>query len=294
MSLLDFQRRFPDEDKCQKYLTKIRFPKGFACPGCGSSSAVLLEKRSLWQCRACRGQVSVTAGTMFHRTRTSLLVWFWAIFLVANDKRGHSALQLSRELAVPYDRAWRMLHKIRAAMACRDAQYRLDGIVELDEAYFGAPDEGRRGRSTRRVKSLVALGLTPDGKPRFVRIRTAKRLDERSVKAFTTAGITRGTTIRTDGLNIYNGLRKLGFVHEATVAPGKSEEDVLYWTHIVISNAKAFILGTFHGLGGMHIQRYLDEFSYRFNRRHRETEMFDRLLFACMSAPPTTLAELIL
>jgi hypothetical protein len=114
------------------------------------------------------------------------------------------------------------------------------------------------------------------------------------VKAFTTAGITHGTTIRTDGLNIFNGLRKLGFVHEATVVPGKSEEDVLYWTHIVISNAKAFILGTFHGLDGMHIQRYLDEFCYRFNRRHREHEMFNRPLSACTSAPPTTLAELIL
>lgn len=294
MSLLDFQRRFPDERKCHEYLAKIRFPGGFACPRCSSHSAALIEKRSLWQCRACRGQVSVTAGTMFHRTRTPLLVWFWAIFLVAIDKRGHSALQLSRELSVPYDRAWRMLHKIRAAMADRDTQYTLDGIVELDEAYFGAPDEGKRGRGTRRAKGLVALSLTPDSKPRFVKIQTTKRLDARSVKTFVTAGIAQGTTIRTDGLNIYNDLRELGFIHEATIAPGKSENDVLFWTHIVISNAKTFILGTFHGLDDMHIQRYLDEFCYRFNRRHRETEMFDRLLFAGASAPPTTLAELIL
>src|SRR5271157_4495511 len=160
MSLLDFQRRFSDEDKCSEYLVKIRFPGGFACPRCGSPSAALIEQRSLWQCRACRSQASVTAGTVFHRPRTPLLVWFWAIFLVAIDKRGHSALQLSRELSLPYDRAWRMLHKIRAAMGHRDAEYRLDGIVELDEVYFGAPDEGKRGRGTRRVKAIVALGLT--------------------------------------------------------------------------------------------------------------------------------------
>jgi transposase-like protein len=253
-----------------------------------------MEERSLWQCRACRGQTSVTAGTIFHRTRTALLVWFWAIFLVAIDKRGHSALQLTRELAVPYDLAWRMLHKIRAAMGQRDAEYRLDGIVEIDEAHIGAPDEGRRGRGTRRSKALVALGLTTDGKPRFAKMRIAKRLDARSVESFAKAGIVAGTTIRTDGLNIYNGLSKLGFTHEATVAPGKTRDDVLYWTHTVISNAKTFILGTFHGLEDMHIQRYLDEFCYRFNRRHREGELFDRLLFACASAPPSTLAELIL
>jgi len=294
VSLLDFQRRFPDERKCYEYLARTRFPGGFACPQCGSPSAVLMEKRLLWQCRVCRSQVSVTAGTVFHRTRTPLLVWFWAIFLVAVDKRGHSALQLSRELSVPYDRAWRMLHKIRAAMGRRDAEYKLDGIVELDEAYIGAPDEGSRGRGTRRAKAVVALGLTADGKPRFVKMRTVRRLDARSVESFATDGIALGSTIRTDGLNIYNGLGKLGFVHEATVAPGKTKDDVLYWTHTVISNAKAYILGTFHGLEDRHIQRYLDEFCYRFNRRHRETELFDRLLFACVSAPPSTLAELIL
>jgi len=231
---------------------------------------------------------------MFHRTRTPLQVWFWTVFLVANDKRGHSALQLSRELGLPYDRAWRTLHKIRAAMAYRDAGYQLDRIVELDEAYFGAPDSGRRGRGTRRAKALVALGLNRSGKPRFVKMRTIKRLDERSVKSFATAGIAPGSTIRTDGLRVYNGLSQLGFLHEPTIAPGKTKDDVLYWTHIVISNAKAFIQGTFHGLDDMHIQRYLDEYCYRFNRRAHENELFDRLLLACVSAPPTTLAELIL
>jgi transposase-like protein len=179
-------------------------------------------------------------------------------------------------------------------MGYRDDEYKLDGIVELDETYFGAPDKGRRGRGTRRVKAIVALGLTADGKPRFVKMRTAKRLDARSVKSFARAEIVPGTTTRTDGLNIYNGLGKLGFIHEATVSPGKTKDDVLYWTHTVISNAKAFILGTFHGLEDMHIQRYLDEFCHRFNRRYRESELFDRLLFACASAPPSTLAELIL
>jgi ribosomal protein L37AE/L43A len=291
MGLSDFQARFPTERRCHDYLAKMRFPAGYICPKCGSSAAGVVRDRGLWQCKRCRHQVSVTAGTMFHRTRTPLRQWFWAIFLTARDKRGHSALQLSRELGVPYPRAWLMLHKIRAAMAQRDATYQLGGVVEMDEAYFGAPDPGKRGRSTGRAKALVAVGLSREGRPRFARMQTVRRLDARSVEAFAAAAIVLGSTIRTDGLSVYNGL-KAGYSHEPTIAPGKTREDVLHWAHIVISNAKAFIAGTFHGLGDKHLQQYLAEFCYRFNRRHREAELFDRLLFACATARPVTSAEL--
>jgi len=292
MGLLEFQSRFPGERECYEYLVKTRFPMGFLCPRCGSSMSGSIITRDLWQCKGCRTQVSATAGTMFHRTRTSLQHWFWAIFLVAKDKRGHSALQLSKELDIPYERAWLMMHKIRTAMAYRDTLYRLDGTVEMDEAYFESPDPGRRGRSTRRVKALVAVGLTEDNKPRFANIQTIKRLDARCVKAFATSRIVPGSTIRTDGLHVYRCLAKSGFSHEITVASGKPKGDLLHWVHIIISNAKAFITGTFHGLDDKHIQRYLDEFCYRFNRRHREAELFDRLLLACASAPPLTYDEL--
>lgn len=292
MGLFDIQRRFPSDRKCFAHLTRMRFPGGFVCPQCHSVAAGMIRGRGLWQCKACRRQVSVTAGTIFHRTRTPLQQWFWAIFLVACDKRGHSALQLSKELRMPYDRAWLMIHKIRAAMAQRDARYQLDGIVEMDEAYFGAPDPGKRGRSTRRAKALVAVGLTAGSRPRFAKIQVVRRLDARSVEAFATASIATGSTIRTDGLSVYDCLATHGFIHEPTVAPGKTKEAVLHWTHIVISNAKAFIAGTFHGLGDRHIQQYLDEFCYRFNRRHREAELFDRLLCACTTAPPLTYDEL--
>jgi transposase-like protein len=292
IGLLDLQARFPTDEKCREYLANVRYPGGFLCPRCGSPAAGEIQTRHLWQCKRCRGQVSLTAGTLFHKSRTSLREWFWAIFLVACDKRGHSALQLSKELGIPYVRAWLMLHRIRTAMANRDARYRLSGIVEMDEAYFGAPDPGRRGRGTRRAKAIVALGLREAGKPRFVRIRMVKRLDARAVEAFAEAAITPGSTIRTDGLTVYSGLSKQGFQHVTTIAPGKTKDDVLYWTHIIISNAKAFIAGTFHGLPEKHIQRYLDEFCYRFNRRHREGELFDRLLLACATAPAVTRDEL--
>lgn len=292
MGLLEFHARFPRESSCFKYLEKVRFPKGFMCPRCGSHKSGLIITRGLWQCKNCRSQISLIAGTMFHRTRTPLLQWFWAIFLVAKDKRGHSALQLSKELNIPYDRAWLMLHKIRNAMAYRDMLYQLDGIIEMDEAYFGAPDPGRRGRSTRRAKAIVAVGLTDNGKPRFTKIKMIKRLDRRSVKAFVIPQIAQWSTIRTDGLNVYHCLAQLNFSHEGTVLAGKVSEKLLHWTHIVISNAKTFVAGTFHGLDGKHLQQYLDEFCYRFNRRRREAELFDRLLLACATAPPLTYDEL--
>jgi hypothetical protein len=145
---------------------------------------------------------------MFHRTRTPLRLWFWALFLVARDKRGHSALQLSKGLGIPYDRAWLMLHKIRSAMAHRDSRYQLNGDVELDEAYFGAPDPEGKGRGTSRVKALVAVSVTADGKPRFAKIQKVTRLDARRVKRFSAEAIEPGSRIRTDGLNVYRCLKQ--------------------------------------------------------------------------------------
>jgi transposase-like protein len=293
MGLLEFQTMFPGEGDCYDYFAHLRFPNGFVCPRCESSITGTVATRGLWQCKRCRLQSSVTAGTMFHRTRTPLRQWFWAIFLVARDKRGHSALQLAKELDISYERAWLMMHKIRAAMAYRDIQYTLNGTVEMDEAYYGAPDPGRRGRSTRRTKAIVAVSVTDNNKPRFVKIQTIKRLDGRAVKAFALSRIARGSTIRTDGLHAYRCLTRFGFSHDPAVTSKKARKKHLRWIHIVISNAKAFVTGTFHGLDSKHLQRYLDEFSYRFNRRQHERELFDRLLLACASAPCTTYDELI-
>ena len=291
MSLLEFQEGFPSDPECYAYLLSMRFPDGFTCPQCGSTQSGKVSTRGVWQCKGCRAQVSLTAQTMFHRTRTPLRLWFWALFLVARDKRGHSALQLSKGLGIPYDRAWLMLHKIRSAMAHRDSRYQLNGDVELDEAYFGAPDPEGKGRGTSRVKALVAVSVTADGKPRFAKIQKVTRLDAHRVKRFSAEAIEPGSRIRTDGLNVYRCLSKR-YAHKPVVATGKPKDQLLKWVHVVISNAKAFITGTFHGLDRKHVQRYLDEFCYRFNRRYREAELFDRLLAACVGVPPLTYDEL--
>ena len=293
MSLLDFQERFSTDGDCREHLFSMRFPVGFICPRCSSNKHGTISTRGLWQCKKCRAQISVTDGTIFHRTRTPLRLWFWAIFLIACDKRGHSALQLHKELGIPYDRAWLMLHKIRSAMAQRDSKYKLNGTVEMDEAYFGAPSPGSSGRGTSRAKALVAVSVSVDGKPRFAKIQVVKRLDSRQAALFATNNIEPGTRIRTDGLNIYNILEN-EYVHEPLVAIGQPKDKLLKWVHMEISNAKAFIAGTFHGLEAKHLQRYLGEFCYRFNRRYREAELFERLLTACAEATPLSLDELTL
>lgn len=291
MSFLEFQDRFTSDEECYEYLALTRFPRGFVCPKCGASLWGTISTRGLWQCKGCRVQVSLTAGTMFHRTRTPLRLWFWAIFLIARDKRGHSALQLSKEMHIPYKRAWLMLHKIRSAMGHRDSLYKLSGNVELDEAYFGTPDRTSRGRGTRRDKALVAVSLTEEGKPLFAKILKVSRLDARCVERFSCAAFEPGCHVRTDGLKVYRSLANR-FMHKPVVMAGRPKGQLLKWVHVVISNAKAFIAGTFHGLESKHIQKYFDEFCYRFNRRYREAELFERLLTACIHAPPLTYDEL--
>lgn len=292
MSLLDFQQRFPDEAHCQQYLMETRFARGFSCPRCKSSDLGLISTRQHVQCKTCRKQFSATSGTCFHKTHTTLREWFWAIFLTAKDKRGHSALQLSKDLAIPYARAWFMLQKIKMAMALRDSCYRLSGIVELDDAYIGTPDrDGGKGRKTRRSKVFVAVSITDKGKPRFVKMQVTARLDARYVIRFAKKEIEPGAIIHTDGLSIYNALSEY-YTHKPAIAKKRPKDATVPWVHTVISNAKAFIDGTFHGLDGKHLQRYLDEFCYRFNRRHKEHELFDRLLVACIEAPPKTYDEL--
>ncbi|MCX6354559.1 MAG: IS1595 family transposase [Candidatus Aureabacteria bacterium] len=200
---------------------------------------------------------------------------------------------MAKELNIPYERAWCMIHKIRTAMAYRDMQYPLSGTIEMDEVYSGSPDPGRkRGRGTRRAKAIFAVSVTDDNKPRFARIQMIKRLDGRSVKAFALSRIARGSTVRSDGLHVYRCLTRLGILHDPAVTSHTARNKHLRWIHIVISNAKAFVTGTFHGLDKKHLQRYLDEFCYRFNRRYHEKELFDRLLLACANAPHVNYDEL--
>ena len=293
ISLMEFQRRFPDEDSCYQHLFKIRWPDGFVCPRCGHKEYYPVSKRSLYECKACQYQASLTAGTVFHKTHTPLQKWFWALFLVATDKRGYSALALKKAIDVSYPTAWLMLQKIRAAMSERDKKYQLSGLVQLDEAFFGGPN-GNRGRGTDKASAFVAVATADDGKPLYAKIEVTEHVNKETALDFATRTVSKGSTITTDGLNVYPHLKEHGFVHERVLSSEAEIDEKLHWVHVLISNAKAFIAGTYHGLDRKHLQAYLDEFCYRFNRRIWQPQLFGRVLNACVSGPIVTYPELTL
>ena len=297
MDLITFQRMFSTEEACRERLFKLRWPEGFRCPRCGGQEAYRIENRTLFQCVECRHQTSLTARTIMHRTRTPLVKWFWAIFLVSSDKRGLSALALSRKIGIGLKCAWTMLHKIRKAMEARDAGYQLAGLIQVDDAFFkGGVSKGgdKRGRGSSKVPVIVMAAVKNEAVT-FARMQVVDGVDGDGIKSVLAEHIAPGQTVLSDGFPAYNAVKDIGLLHVKEIVypkQGAPRYDVLKWVNILVSNAKAFILGTYHGVQKKHLQRYLDEFCYRFNRRFWPGQAFDRLLLACSRSSPMTYAEL--
>ena len=288
-TLLELCDRFADEDACWTYLEQVRWLRGFVCPRCQAHGGSFVSSRQLWQCRMCRHQVSVTAGTIFHGTRVPLRKWFLALFFLARHKQGISALQLQRDLGLgSYQTAWTMLHTLRAALGRRPGQL-LKGLVEADETFVGgARSGGKRGRGApnktmvavlveRRNNSAGAafLATVPDGS--FASLGPVLR------------GAVEGanTTFVTDGHKGYRPLASHGVDHEAHVQ-GRPERagEILPWVHVVISNLKSWLRGTFRGVSHKHLPSYLLEFSYRLNRRGIEERLFFYLTRRAVEGSP--------
>lgn len=272
-----FLKRFSTERACQEYLAAQRWKEGYVCPKCGNRYGYLL-RNGRYQCAQCRHQVSVTAGTVLHKTHLPLTKWFLAFYLVCLDKRGISAVQLSRELGMTYKSAWYLLKRIRAAMGQRDEQHQLEGVIEFDDAYFGGPVRGkRRGRGTEKTKVFVALSLDSHGHPLHLKMRVTPNIKQASVRKFAQSAFADGSVIRSDGYRSYiPALKEFSHEHKNY----DPDSGLLHWLHIIISNAKSFISGTYHGLPKDYLQSYLDEFCFRFSRRSFGSALLDRLVLA--------------
>ena len=293
MTLIEFQSNFGTEEQCRNYLYAKRWSEGFICPKCKHNEHFNITSRNLYQCKACTHQTSITAGTIMDKTRTPLVKWFLAMYLMAGDKRGISALSLKSKLGVSYTTAWTMSNKIRHAMGNRDESYTLNGIVELDDAFFGGSSPGgKRGRGTDKTAVLVSVSLTDSGKPRYAKIEIVENVDGGAVTKFAKNNILSGSEVRTDGYSTYSVLKDNGYTLIKKNFNPEKYPKYLHWTHIIISNVKAFINGTFHGLDSIHLQRYLDEFCYRFNRRWYTDNIFDRLINICARSSKITYYEL--
>jgi len=251
-------------------------------------------KRGLWLCGKCRHQASVTAGTIFQDTHLPLTTWFRAMWFVTSQKNGTSALGVQRVLGLgSYKTAWALLHKLRRAMV-RPGRDRLHGSVEVDEAYWGGEEEGVAGRLTED-KALIAVAAEVDGKGiGRIRLRRIADTTKVSLHGFIAESIESGSTVRTDGLNSYLGL--VGYIHDRQVQRRQPEgEHLLPRVHRVISLLKRWMLGTHQGaIGHEHLDYYLDEFTFRFNRRTSTSrgKLFYRLAQQAVQISPVTFASL--
>ena len=294
IDLIEFMNRFQTEDQCREFLYRLRWPDGIICPKCGSTRHYTLKSRKLYHCAQCQFQVSATANTIFHKSQVPLVKWFAAIFMMAHDKRGISGAKLSRDIKVSYPTAWLMLHKLRKAMSDRDAGYMLSKIVEVDDAYFGAPgEEGHRGRGTDKTPAVIALQVDEAGRPEYMKLCVVENLRGETLADAISDMVMPGSEIRTDCLSSYGKLSKYEYELIQEKYDLEANPNHLLWLHKVISNLKAFITGTYHGLDKKHLQRYFDEFAYRFNRRKRPQELFMRLLQACTLAKTVTYKQIV-
>lgn len=292
-SLPDFQRVFPDEDHCLAYLADVRWPDGFVCPKCGQvGNPYRIESRPrVLECSNCGEQTSVTAGTVIHDSHTPVCVWFWGAYLLATQTPGMSAVQFQKQLGLKrYETAFQMLHKLRAAMV-RPDQDAIGGEwpVEVDETYIGGKTRGE-GKGVHH-KTLIAGAVEVrkrkekrKGRRGIVagrlRLRVIPNRDKRTLETFVTENVLPGTTVTTDGWQGYDNLTALGYDHEGLTMAGDPEnvEAALPMVHIVFSNLKTWLLGTHHGVSAQHLQAYLNEFVFRFNRRFWPFNAFNSLL----------------
>ena len=296
-NLSELEANFNAEEDCRAYLARLRWPEGFRCRRCGLGKAwpvrgVLLE------CAGCGSQTSVTAGTIFQDTRTPLSVWFRAMWWVTTQKNGASALGLQRVLGLKsYETAWAWLHKLRRAMV-RPGRDLLSGRVEVDESYLGGLEEGLRGRLIDE-KALIVVAAQEDGMGiGRIRMRQVADASAQSLEPFLLESIERGSVLHTDGWPGYSGVTAKGYVHEVTIIKRsrRSASELLPRVHRVISLLKRWLMGTHQGaVSHKHLDYYLDEFTFRFNRRRSKSrgKLFFRLVQQAVAVEPVPLIRIL-
>jgi len=296
-TLVEFDERFGTEESCREYLVHLRWPQGFRCPKCGHDRGWPNRRHDI-QCAQCGRQTSLTAGTIFAGTRKPLRVWFKAMWWVSTQKTGGSAKGLMRLLGLKsYQTAWAWLQKLRRAMV-RPSRDKLVGTVEVDDSFVGAVETGVSGRASH-AKARVVVAVEVDGvKLGRVRLRHVQDFSADSLVTFVESNVELGGEVHTDGWQGYVPLRDKGYRHRITFLRGhpKSPADLLPRVHRVVSLLKRWLLGTHQGaVSVVHLEYYLDEFTFRFNRRtsrHRG-KLFYRLAQQAVAVGPVPYKRLI-
>lgn len=290
-SLTAFMKTYDSEEACLAAIYRAKWPRGFVCPYCEHNAGYELRKPRMMECASCRRQTSITANTLFQDSKVPLVSWFLAIYLIANDKGGVSACRLEKVLGINRKSASLMLKKIRVAMGDRDKNLTLAGYIELDEAFLGGRSNTKRvGKSPfdGKVEVLVmvesenmkagnlVLQVIPDSKIATIQDAVKERIDADPP----------GHTIRTDALSRHHGLRSLGHHVNMTKMSKKELDTKMACLSLAISHLKRFFKGTYHHFCRTHIQSVLNEFCYRWNRRHLKKQITSHLITACVLHVP--------
>ena len=308
-SLAQFQAEFPNEAACAAFLLGRRWPDGFVCPVCGKGRAAALKSRAYtYECSSCGRQTSITAGTAMHRTKLPLTTWFWAAHLMATHSNGMSARQLEDQLGLTYRTAWLLTQKLRRSMVDPDREP-LEGVVEVDQTeipFRGGDAFFDRGNAGKILVIGAVEVIDRDINQSKPRRKHAKYLDTRSgrvrlamivdntaasIEAFVRANVTRGATLLTDGHASYPGLTD--YRHDPRVVGKMAGHVVLPWIHRVFALLKRWSLGTYHGLRRKHVDTYLNEFVFRYNRRFYRHVSFETVLGLTARHKPTGYWDII-
>jgi len=292
ITVFDFEEHFSSEEDCYNHLVALRWPDGFICPRCGSREYYFIATLKRYECKRCHRQTSVTAGTVFHKLRQPLRKLFWAVYLIGSDKQGISAAELQRKLGIKsYRTVWNLMHRIRAVMSSSGA-FPLTKEVEVDETYIGGHETGKRGRGAKG-KTAVAIAVETTGEKKHTMgrayLKTIPQVTQDELKHFLHSHVTKGVPVRTDGLHVYNFVGQEYRHHRVVLAKKENAAELLPKVHIVISNLKMWLRGTYHALPQKYLQNYLNEFVFRFNRWGRLSTIFDTLLFRCVTHQPVTI-----
>ena len=298
-----FLARFGTDAQCRAHLVRGRWPEGFRCAGCGHARAYSHQLRLIEECAACGKQHSLLAGTIFAQTKTGLARWFLAIWLVTSSKGGISAMELQRQMGFSsYQTAWSWLHKIRTAMVRPDRQP-LTERVEADETLVGGAKPGKRGRGAAGKTVVAGAVEAGRGKGRGrrlgrLRLQAVADASAASLEGFLAGNVAPPAAVTTDGWQGYAGLDRAGYDHEPINLTAGWGEAVLRLPaiHLVFGLAKRWLLGTHHGaVRPKHLQAYLDEYVFRFNRRtaNNISHRFARLVEQALLTPPATYRAIV-
>jgi transposase-like protein len=282
-NILELGQTFTNDEKCLLYMIEVRWPEGFECPSCDSGDPYFIADRKAMKCSKCDKWTYITEGTVMEKSKTSLCKWFAGAYLAITVTPGISAVQFQRQLGIPsYECAFQMLHKLRASMVSPDREP-LSGVIEMDETMIGGHRIGPRGRGAEG-KSLVIgavekIQTSKGSKAGRVRLLHAEDASGKSIIGFLDDYVEKGTVVRTDGWKGYEGIEKHGYEHDPFILndPEKASK-VFPHIHRVFGNLKAWIIGTFHGVSPKHMQAYLNEYTFRFNRRKSPWKAFNAVL----------------